>query len=142
MEFRRATRVDAEAILRLWRVAGATVSATDTAEHVCAVIEHDGVAFFLAVADEQIVGSLIGTFDGWRGHMYRLAVDPAHRRRGIARALVRQVEKAFSAWGVARVIALVERDRPEAQRFWEAVGYPSEDAVLRHVRTATPHAAG
>jgi ribosomal protein S18 acetylase RimI-like enzyme len=134
MELRRATGADTDAVLRLWRAADAAVSATDSAEHVRTAIEHPDVAFFVAVIDQQIVGSVLGTFDGWRGHLYRLAVHPSHRRRGIARALVRRVEEMFTAWGVTRVLAFVERDQPPALRFWEAVGYAPDDRVLRHVR--------
>ena len=134
MELRRATGADTDAILRLWRAADASVSATDSSEHVRRAIEHPDVAFFVAVVDQQIVGSVLGAFDGWRGHVYRLAVLPNYRRRAIARALVRQVEDVFRAWGVRRVLAFVERDHLPALRFWEAAGYSPDDRVLRHIR--------
>ena len=42
----------------------------------------------LAVAEEgdALIGTLLGSFDGWRGNMYRLVVDPSRRRQGIALA--------------------------------------------------------
>ncbi|MGO9498921.1 MAG: GNAT family N-acetyltransferase [Solirubrobacteraceae bacterium] len=40
----------------------------------------------MAESDEgELVGALIAGWDGWRGNMYRLAVGPDHRRRGVAR---------------------------------------------------------
>jgi GNAT superfamily N-acetyltransferase len=78
----------------------------------------------LALMDGELVGSLLGTFDGWRGNMYRLVVSPSHRRHGIGRELVRQVEEVFSAWGVRRITVSVEVDHPWAMEFWSAVGYP------------------
>ena len=82
----------------------------------------------------QIVGSIIGTFDGWRGNIYRMAVRPNYRRRGIARALVAEVEKRLVRQGAKRITALVEKDHPWATSFWQAVGYGQDSRIVRHVR--------
>jgi GNAT superfamily N-acetyltransferase len=87
----------------------------------------------LAVDSEDTVGTLLGTFDGWRGNLYRLVVRPERRRQGIARRLVREMERVFADWGVRRVTVLVEADRPWAAAFWAAVGYPRDHHVDRHV---------
>lgn len=135
MERRRATAVDADAILALWNTSDVDVSATDTLEHLRRAIEHPDAAFLVADHDGQIVGSVIGAFDGWRGNIYRLVVHPEHRRRGIARALVGEVERVFAEWGVQRVTALVVRDRHPAREFWAAMGYLPDVRMLRHVRS-------
>ena len=44
-----------------------------------------------------IVGALIAAWDGWRGNMYRLAVDKGHRREGIGLALTRAGENYTGA---------------------------------------------
>jgi ribosomal protein S18 acetylase RimI-like enzyme len=124
MEFRRATRHDAELILRFWEESGASMGTTDELVSVCRITENPAGVFVLALMDGELVGSLLGTFDGWRGNMYRLVVSPSHRRHGIGRELVRQVEEVFSAWGVRRITVSVEVDRPWAMEFWSAVGYP------------------
>lgn len=133
--FRRATPQDAAPILALWKDSGASASATGDEHGLRALAVNPAAVFVLAVLDGEIVGSLLGTFDGWRGNMYRLVVRPDLRRRGIGRALVGQVEAAFADWGVRRVTALVEVDRPWAAAFWTAVGYPRDERVVRHVGT-------
>ena len=135
MEFRRAIPDDAELILQFWEESGASMGPTDEVEQVRRVVNNPAAVLLLAVAGNGIVGSLLGTFDGWRGNMYRLVVDPNHRRQGIGRELVRQVEQVFAEWGVRRITVLIEVDRPWAVKFWTAVGYPRDDHIVRHVGT-------
>jgi GNAT superfamily N-acetyltransferase len=133
MEFRRAHRGDAESILRFWNDSGASMSTTDEVGSVRRVTENPAAVLLLAMIDDAIVGTLLGTFDGWRGNLYRLVVAPEHRRKGIGRQLVRQVEQIFRHWGVRRTTVLVEVDRPWAIEFWSAVGYPRDEHIVRHV---------
>ena len=133
MQLRNATPTDAEAILELWELSGASLLPIDTVGSVRRATEYPSTVFLLAEDGGRVVGSLIGAFDGWRGNMYRLVVHPGHRRRGIATKLVRRVEEVFGQWSVARVTALVENDRPGASQFWESVGYPSDEHSIRHV---------
>jgi ribosomal protein S18 acetylase RimI-like enzyme len=136
MEIRRATEDDAESILAFWRSSNATTGSTDEVKTVRGVAGNPAAVFLLAVENGQIIGSLIGTFDGWRGHMSRLVVRPDRRRQGIARQLIRQVEAVFSERSVKRIYALVEVDQPVAQAFWAAMGYPANQRVRLHARTA------
>ena len=126
---------DIEEVLELWRQADATPSVTDTAEDLRRAVTESPAHMLLAAADGRLVGSIIGTFDGWRGNIYRLAVHPAFRRRGIARALVAEVEKRLAQQGVRRITALVEKEHPGAMSFWEAVGYPVDGRIVRRVRS-------
>ena len=124
---------EAEALLALWQVAGTSPSVTDTIADIRGSIESP--AFVLvAEADRRIVGSLIATFDGWRGNMYRIAVHPDYRRRGIGRALVAEGERCLAKQGVKRITALVEEKYPWAIAFWSSVGYEIEPGILRFFR--------
>lgn len=132
--FRRASAADADAILEFWKASGASPGVTDDVRHLRDIATNARAVLLLAIEGEEIVGSLLGTYDGWRGNLYRLVVRPDHRRRGIARELVRRVEKVFAEWGVKRVSALVEHERTWATQFWTAVGYPKDERIARHMR--------
>ena len=135
MHLRRALPEDAGGIVSLWKDAEATESVTDTVEEVRRIVVRDNVAFILAISEGGIVGAVIGAFDGgWRGNIYRLAVHPSYRRRGIARTLMAATEKAFAGWKVKRVTALVEKEHEWAVRFWETVGYLPDHRMTRFVR--------
>src|SRR5262245_63534533 len=124
---------DAEGLLALWRQAGTTPSLTDTAEDLRRALGSISAVVLVAEVRGQLAGSVIGTFDGWRGHLYRLAVHPDHRHRGIARTLVGEVERRLAQRGARRLIAMVERDHPDAVGFWQAVGYDADARIVRFV---------
>jgi RimJ/RimL family protein N-acetyltransferase len=129
---------DAESVLELWRQAGATPSATDNVEAVRRARTRAHV--LVAEADGQLIGSIIGSFDGWRGNIYRLAVRPDHRRQGLARALVAEIEKRLADQGVRRITALVEKDHALPVAFWQAVGYSLDQRLVRYFRNVVPPA--
>lgn len=102
---------------------------TDTADDLRRTLTDSPARFLLAEADGQVVGSIIGTFDGWRGNIYWLVVHPGYRRRRIARRLMAEIEKRLVNRGAKMIMALVEKDYPWAGGFWQAVGYPVDHRI-------------
>ena len=121
------------ALLDLWHHADASPSPTDTPEQIDQVIQHAAASVLVAVDNDLLVGSIIGGWDGWRGNLYRLAVLPSYRRRGIARALVAAAEERLAARGALRVSALVEHDHPWAVGFWDSL-YEPDPRMIRYVK--------
>jgi ribosomal protein S18 acetylase RimI-like enzyme len=131
----RACRLeDIDGVLELWRQAEATPGVTDNADDLRRAIADSPAHVLVAEVGGRVIGSIIGTFDGWRGNIYRLAVHPDHRRQGVARALVAEVERRLTRQGAKRITALVEKDHPWAMSFWKAVGYRLDERIVRQVR--------
>lgn len=131
---RHAGEHDVESLLSLWMAAGSTETVTDTRDGVLALLGLDPEALLVAEADDELVGSLIAAWDGWRGSFYRLAVHPDRRRQGIASALLREGERRLLGCGAARFTAIVADDEPVAMGFWSAVGYEHQQRRARFVR--------
>ncbi len=123
---------DAAAILDLWKTADATPSVTDKFDDVQHLLQHAGSFMLLAESEDQIIGTAIGTFDGWRGNIYRLVVHPAFRRRGIARTLVARIDQRLADQGAKRITALAEKSHPLATNFWDSV-YDLDHRIVRYV---------
>ena len=131
---RKCRPEEAEAVLTLWQQAEATPDVSDTVEDLTRAIANSPALVFVAEAHGRLVGSIIGSFDGWRGNIYRLAVHPTCRRQGIARALVTEVEQQLAQQGAKRMIAPVKQDHPWAVGFWQSVGYEVLPGMVRFIR--------
>jgi ribosomal protein S18 acetylase RimI-like enzyme len=132
---RSATDADLAAVLGFWSVAAEdSHRPPDTVTALQVLVARDPDALMLAVDGEQIVGSLIAGWDGWRCHLYRLAVDPDRRGQGIARLLVAAAEDRFQAVGAGRVDAMVLDDNDLARAAWARFGYRPQPEWSRWVK--------
>ncbi len=81
---------DVGAVLQLWRQADATPGVTDNADDLRRAVAESRASVLVAEAGGQIVGSVIGTLDGWRGVLpQRLPVSPW----GLLRVVFRLVDQ-------------------------------------------------
>jgi ribosomal protein S18 acetylase RimI-like enzyme len=152
--FRRAAAADAPAVVALWRNAATEPTYTDNVESVRKLIERDPPALILAEIEDRdsrdsrdhpeaqggrgapgrrLVGSVIAGWDGWRGSIYRLAVVPDQRRRGLGRQLVQQAEARLAEVGAVRCQAIVVKTDELAVAFWRASGWEQQSERLRFV---------
>ena len=136
VEYRPAVAGDVEAVLALWAVAAENEDRpSDTRADLERLIARDPAALLLAVDGVEVVASVIVGFDGWRCHLYRLAVAPDHRRRGVGAELVARAEARFAALGGSRADAMVLQANDGAHRLWRSAGYAPQPRWRRWVKT-------
>lgn len=135
VEVRPAIPEDATAVLGLWDVARSPLASTEDNRYVLErLFAHDPGALLVAQQEELIVGTAIAAWDGWRGHIYRLAVLPEYRLRGIGRRLVVAAHEKLRAAGAKRVNAAVGQSDPGPIAFWLAVGYRPDPGMGRFAK--------
>ncbi len=129
MRIRRFELADHPAATALWEAAEG-MSAPSLGE-VAGKLERDPELFLVAEDGPVLVGVVMGSYDGRRGWIFRLAVHPRRRREGIGRALVEELERRYVAMGVRRLRLLTLSDDQGARAFWGHLGYEGfEDVVL------------
>ncbi len=125
----RRCRIDECAlVLELWKRAEAIPRPTDTLADLERIVREHQHTLLVGEEDGRLVGTVIAGWDGWRGGIYRLAVLPECRRRGVGQALVAEAERRLVARGARRLNAMVARDEAHALGFWDAAPGWGRDA--------------
>jgi ribosomal protein S18 acetylase RimI-like enzyme len=85
--------------------------------------------FLVAILDGKVIGTVIAGYDGVRGWVHHLAVDPSQRRLGIGRSLMRAAEVALLKLGCPKLNLQVRADNPSVVSFYGAIGYAVEERI-------------
>lgn len=134
---------DYERTMILWRAMekGMNVGRSDTPAEIQKKLERDPDLFLVAEADHEIIGAIIGAFDGRRGMIYHLAVHQNFRGQGIGALLLTEVEKRLQAKGCLKCLMHVLDDNTEAIEFYKKQGWrhAKEDVVFVKEFFEAPH---
>ncbi len=125
---------DYPAARELWENAGPGIQLrrSDSPEEIFKKLERDPDLFLVAELEGRLVGTVIGGFDGRRGLIYHLAVEPSCRTGGLGSLLMEEVEKRLSVRGCIRCYLLVTADNATAIHFYEKRGWSRMETVLTY----------
>lgn len=119
-------------VYELWKNAGSGIQLriSDQPQEIEKKIERDPDLFLVAVNGDQILGAVMGGYDGRRGIMYHLAVADQSRNQGIATELVDELERRLKSKGCIRYYLLVTRDNEQAIQFYEHRNWEKLDLLI------------
>lgn len=129
MDIRSFEDADEPAVIQLWDRCRLLRSWNDPRKDIARKQRVQPDLFVVGTIDGEIVASAMAGYDGHRGWINYLAVDPGHRRQGLAAALMTYLEGKLRALGCAKINLQIRRDNREAIAFYESIGF-AEDAVV------------
>lgn len=134
MQIREFGMDDYDQVVGLWRAAGLRQNVGDDAPSVARLLARNPGLLLVAFTDGELVGSIFGAFDGRRGWIYHLAVDPRHRGQAIGSSLLDAVESRLHEMGCPKANLLIEADNHAVQAFYERLGYGRKDLIFMEKR--------
>lgn len=111
--------------LKLWESieVGLHVGPSDTPDEIQKKLKRDPDLFLVAELNDEIIGTVIGGYDGRRGMIYHLAVRETAREQGVGALLLNEVEKRLQAKGCIKCYLLVFAENANAIQFYENRGW-------------------
>lgn len=131
MRIRAFRESDEAAVVELWRRCSLLRPWNDPAKDIRRKLRVQRELFLVGVLDEDAapVAAVMAGYDGHRGWMNYLAVDPEQRRKGLGRALVAEVERLLAELGCPKVNIQVRADNGDAVGFYRRLGYAVDEVV-------------
>lgn len=119
-------------VINLWQNAGPGIHVrrSDEQQELAKKLQRDPDLFLVAETDGQIIGSVLGGFDGRRGMVYHLAVEASYRKMGLGTMLMDELEKRLKSKGCIRSYLLVTHDNLEAIHFYLNSGWENMDLYI------------
>jgi len=117
-----------EMIIELWhRVFGYETAHNEPGLSIDKKLAMQDSLFFVAVTEsQQVCGSVMAGYDGHRGWIYSLAVNPDIGRSGVGRRLLTHAEQALANLGCMKVNLQVIDGNLAAIKFYQKMGYLME----------------
>jgi ribosomal protein S18 acetylase RimI-like enzyme len=131
---------DLAAVIALWRACDLTRPWNPPERDIELCRQSGHGTLFVAEAADRVVGSIMVGHDGHRGWVYYVAVDPALRRDGLGRILMKHAEDFLAAQGVPKIMLLIRETNTAVAAFYERLGYQLEPRLLmtKSLREASP----
>jgi len=130
MDVRPFCKQDHDAVVALWREVFPNAPArNDPVRDIRRKLEVQPELFLVAVVDGSVAGTVMAGFDGHRGWVHLVAVDPRHRRRGVGSSLMRRAENLLEEMGCPKLNLQVRSTTPEVIGFYESLGFQVEERI-------------
>ena len=131
IEYRYLQATDYNAIVGVWTAAELTYrpKGRDSRERLVAELRRTPSFAFGALSEGKLIGTVIGTCDGRKGCVNRVAVVPEFRGKGIAQRLISLCEKSLLDAGAMVLFCLIEDYNSASQKLFEKVGYTCAEDV-------------
>lgn len=129
MLIRAFTEYDRDQVVSLWERCGLIVPWNDPHADIDRKKLVQPELFLVGEIEGAVVATAMGGYDGHRGWVFYLAVDPSMRRRGLGRMIMERLEALLRERGCPKINLEVRRSNLDVVRFYERIGYRDNDVV-------------
>ncbi len=120
---------DEPEVIDLWHRCSLVVPQNDPKKDIKMKLKVQPELFIVGVVSNRIVSTIMSGYDGHRGWIYYLAVDPDFRQNGIGRRMVEKVEMKLRKLGCQKINLQVRNSNKSVIAFYEHIGFGDDDVL-------------
>jgi len=129
MHIRPYVESDEAAVIALWSRCGLLRPWNDPYKDIARKLRVQRELFLVGVQDGRIIGTAIAGYDGHRGWVNYLAVDPDFQRQGFGRELMFEEERRLRDLGCPKINVQIRRDNLAAIEFYRRIEFREDEVV-------------
>ncbi|HXR44314.1 MAG TPA: GNAT family acetyltransferase [Pseudolysinimonas sp.] len=129
MRIRAFSEGDTERVVALWEACGLLRPWNDPRRDILRKLTEQRELFLVGEIDGRIMATVMAGYDGHRGWLNYLAVDPSEQRRGWGRLLVEHVAGLLAERGCPKLSLQVRAGNEAAVAFYRRLGFQVDDVV-------------
>ncbi len=117
-------------VVELWKRAGIGIGSSDTKDEVATVLARNPDLFLIGKKDGKIIAVVIGTFDGRRGYIHHLAVDPDYQNKGYGKIIMDEIIELFRDKKVHKIHLFIQKANKQVVDFYNNLGWEIRDDII------------
>ncbi len=117
-------------IIDLWKRSGIEVGSSDTKDEIAKILKRNPDIFLIGKEDGKVVAVVIGAFDGRRGYVHHLAIDPDYQKKGYGKMMMDELIKRFRKEKIHKVHLFIEKHSKEVVDFYKKLGWNIRDDLI------------
>ncbi len=110
-------------VIELWKNAGISVGSSDSKHEVEKMLKRNPDLFLIGTLKEKIISVVMGGFDGRRGYIHHLAVNPTYQRKGYGTKIITKLIEEFRQKGIHKIHLFIEKRNMEVMDFYRNLGW-------------------
>ncbi|MGD8946179.1 MAG: GNAT family acetyltransferase [Desulfobacterales bacterium] len=129
MEIVEYREKDAKEVIELWYKCNLVVPSNNPRADIDRKLMVDRELFLLGILKGKIIATVMGGYEGHRGWINYLAVDPAYRRNEYGRRMMQEVEKRIRDRGCPKINLQVRASNDAVIQFYRSLGYTDDNVI-------------
>jgi ribosomal protein S18 acetylase RimI-like enzyme len=130
MRIRPFAEADTDRVVQLWNDCGLTRPWNDPHKDIARKLTVQPDLFLIGEDAGDVIATAMIGFDGHRGWVSYLAVDPHQRSQGYAAELMTEGERLLIALGCPKIMLMVRAENAAVVGLYEYLGYETEQTLL------------
>ena len=129
MLLRAFALADEAAVIALWQRSDLTRPWNDPKKDIARKLKVDPELFLVGESSGAIVATAMAGYEGHRGWVNYLAVEPTAQKRGWGRQIMTEVERLLLARGCPKINLQIRTSNAVAIAFYRKLGYDLDEVV-------------
>ncbi len=120
---------DEIAVIALWQACGLVRPQNDPRKDIARKLRVNPEWFLVGEIENRVVATVMVGYEGHRGWINYLAVEPARQRGGWGRVMMAEAERILRAAGCPKINLQVRTSNADAIAFYRRLGFAADDVV-------------